>query len=72
MPLFHGNGEQGNTIYDGMYLPVFYCLCYTKERSTGMLDKQLKLEREPSLEIQSTQGFAMIWKVLECYITGKY
>ena len=30
----------------GMYLYVFYCFCYAKDRSTDMLEEQMAEERD--------------------------
>ena len=33
----------------GMYLSVFYCLCYVKEMSTDLLEEWVSEERDPDL-----------------------
>ena len=33
----------------GIYLPVFYCLCYVKDISTDMSEGQVPKERDPDL-----------------------
>ena len=33
----------------GMYLSVFYCLCYDKDRSTDMSEEKVAEERDPDL-----------------------
>ena len=33
----------------GMYLSVFYCLCYDTDISTDMLEEQVAEERDPDL-----------------------
>ena len=32
-----------------VYLSVFYCLCYDKDRYTDMLEEQVAEERDPEL-----------------------
>ena len=34
---------------EGVYLSVFYCLCYVKDVSTDMLEEQVAEERDPDL-----------------------
>ena len=33
----------------GMYLYLFYCLCYVKDMSTDFSDEQVSEERDPDL-----------------------
>ena len=33
----------------GVYLSVFYCLCYVTDRSTDILEEQVAEERDPEL-----------------------
>ena len=43
--------EEGAIYGNGMYLSLFYCLCFVKERNMDMLEEQLRAERYTDLEI---------------------
>ena len=52
--LFNVNGdpkvEEPFMFGKGMYLSMFYCLCYVIDISTDMLEDQVAEERDPGLD----------------------
>ena len=46
----------------GMYLSVFYCLCYDTDISTDILEEQVVEERDPDLNDMEYIRFDKIWE----------
>ena len=44
------DAEEPCMIENGMYLSIFYCLCYVEEISTDILEEQMSEERDPDLK----------------------
>ena len=44
--------EQGGIKFNGMFFSVFCCLWFTKERTIYMLEEQLRVNRDPKLNIK--------------------
>ena len=42
--------EEGSMFERGMYLYVFYCLCFVNDISTDIFEEQLLEERDPDLD----------------------
>ena len=46
----------------GMYLSVFYCLCYDTDLTTYYLEEQVAEERDPDLDEMDDIRFDEIWE----------
>ena len=44
--------EEYGIFEESMHFYIFYCLCFGKEITVGMLKGKLRVERDPDLEVE--------------------